>query len=133
MKASRPKLCPRLTTLPVAKGECPPGYDALPSKADPAETCCKRKVLIPLKRGTLSKHGYSVRDTKAQRHAALKRAMGQHGWLRVFRKLNAVMVYSKNKPTLYKTFRADRNWVRRVGKPAAKSASVAVKRVKREK
>lgn len=131
MKGSRPRLCPRLTTLPTGKGKCPEGYDALASKADPSHTCCKRQVLIPLKRGTLSKHGYAVRATKKQRHAALKRAMGQHGWLRVFRKLNAVMVYSKNKPALYATFKADRDWVKRVGKPAAKSGSVPVQRVKR--
>lgn len=133
MKASRPRLCPRLTTLPVRKGKCPPGYDALPSKADPTETCCKRTVLIPLKRGTLSKHGYAVREGKRKRHAALKRAMAHHGWLRVFRKLNAVMVYAKNKPALYATFKADRDWVRRVGKPAGKATSVAVQRVKKEK
>jgi len=135
-KQSRPKVCPRLTTLPVKKGKCPAGYDALPSKADPKETCCKRQVLIPLKRGTLSKFGYAARDSEQKRHAALKKAVAKHGWLRVFRKLNAVMVYSKNKESLYKTFLSDRNWVRDQYKPKVvpvKKEKKEVKLVKKEK
>lgn len=132
-KQSRPKLCPRLTTLPVKKGKCPAGYDAQPSKTDPDETCCKRQVLIPLKRGTLSKFGYAAKDPKSKRHAALKKAVAKHGWLRVFRKLNAVMVYSKNKESLYKKFLADRNWVREQFKPKDVPVKKEVKKEKKVK
>jgi hypothetical protein len=126
-RRSRPRACPRLTVVPVRK-KCPAGYDAAPSKADATQTCCKRQTLIPLKRGTLSRFGYSAANTQPQRRAALKRAMEHHGWLRVFRKLNAVMVYAKGNPRLHGVFKADRDWVRRTGKPKAQSTSVKVKR-----
>lgn len=127
-RRSRPGACPRLTVLPVNRGACPAGYDAKPSKTAPTQTCCKRQTLIPLKRGTLTQFGYSARDPRARRHAALKRAIAHHGWLRVFRKLNAVAVYTKNKARLHSVFLSDRDWVRREGAPKARAGSVRVKR-----
>ena len=116
-RQSRPKECPRLLTLPVEPGTkgrlgtCPGMYTALRSKSGKA-TCCKKKQLIPLRKGTLRKHGYEADKSVKQRHAALRKAVKAENWLSVFRKLNAVATYSKNKPTLHKTFIADRNWVK---------------------
>lgn len=117
-KASRPKECPRLLTLPVEEGKggrlgkCPQMYKALKSKSG-KQTCCKRKQLIPLRKGTLRKHGYATGQSTAKRHAALRKAVKAENWLSVFRKLNAVATYNKNRPKLHKTFIADRDWVKR--------------------
>jgi hypothetical protein len=117
-KQSRPKECPRLLTLPVEEGkgdrlgECPKNYKAIKSKSGKS-TCCKKKQLIPLRKGTLRKHGYSTDLSKAKRHAALKKAVKAENWLKVFRKLNAVAIYNKNRPKLHKIFIADRDWVKR--------------------
>jgi len=111
-KMSRPEECPRLVTLPVTKGVCPHMYKAIKSKSGKS-TCCKKKQLIPLRKGTLSKHGYAADESVAKRHAALKKAVKAEDWLSVFRKLNAVATYNKNKPALHKTFIADRNWVKK--------------------
>lgn len=114
---SRPKECPRLLTLPLqdapsGKGECPTGFSSEPSKSGKA-TCCKKKQLIPLRKGTLRKFGYSTADTQAKRHAALKKAVKADGWLSIFRKLNAVATYNKGRPALHKTFIKDRDWVKK--------------------
>lgn len=117
-KESRPKECPRLLTLPVQEGAkpgqlgvCPKMYKALKSKSG-KKTCCKKKQLIPLREGTLRKHGYATDLPKAKRHAALKKAVKAEDWLKVFRKLNAVAIYNKNRPKLHKVFLADRDWVK---------------------
>jgi Family of unknown function (DUF5771) len=70
----------------------------------------------PLREGDLSQFGYSgVADlSAAQRHAALKKAVAQYGSLSVFRKLNAVAVYTKyTSPTVSRIFKADMAWVKR--------------------
>jgi hypothetical protein len=44
----------------------------------------------------------------------LRRVVKAEGPLKAFRQLNAVAVYTKNSaPTKSRTFRADRNWVRK--------------------
>jgi len=116
IKRSRPNVCPRLLTLPVGDGKCPLGYLDFPSKLKKGETCCKRKVLIPLKRGTLTKFGYSTSNKTKDRNVALLAAMDHYGWLTVFRKLNAVMIYNKNKPKWYNIYKRDRDWVKKQGK-----------------
>lgn len=85
------------------EGVCPNNYKALKSK---------KKQLIPLREGTLRKHGYATDLPKAKRHAALKKAVKAEDWLKVFRKLNAVAIYNKNRPKLHKVFLADRDWVK---------------------
>jgi hypothetical protein len=86
-------------------------YKALKSKSG-KKTCCKKKQLIPLREGTLRKHGYATDLPKAKRHAALRKAVKAEDWLKVFRKLNAVAIYNKNRPKLHKVFLADRDWVK---------------------
>lgn len=123
VRKSRPVACPRLLTLPTKPGKCPDNYTAMESKKVKGETCCKRKPLFVLKKGTLSKHGYHADLPKAKRQAALKKAVmaltsaQKKGWLTVFRKLNALMVFNKNKRTraqarLYNTYKTDRDWVK---------------------
>ena len=47
------------------------------------------------------------------RHAALRKAEAKYGALSLFRKLNALFVYTKNSaPASSAIFLADRNWVR---------------------
>ena len=67
-----------------------------------------------LKHGDLEKRGYSVKNSKTLRHSALRIVVKKEGALSTFRKLNAVSVYTKNSsPTKSKTFKKDRNWVRK--------------------
>ena len=67
-----------------------------------------------LDKGDLVSKGYSVKKTLRSRHKALKKVVKSEGALSTFRKLNAVAVYTKNQsPTKSKTFKRDRNWVRK--------------------
>ena len=68
----------------------------------------------PLRHGLLAKFGYSHVKTlsQSQRHAALQKAVKAYGPLSVFRKLNAIFVYSKKTaPASSKIFKADRDWI----------------------
>jgi len=72
------------------------------------------KGIGELKHGDLEKRGYSVKKSKTSRHSALRKVVKKEGALSTFRKLNAVSVYTKNSsPTKSKTFKKDRNWVRK--------------------
>ena len=69
----------------------------------------------PLQKHNLDKYGYakvatmSVRD----RHAALANAVAAYGALSVFRKLNAISIYTRRTaPASSRIFLADRNHVR---------------------
>jgi len=67
----------------------------------------------PLRKGELSKYGYSFRRTESERKAALKAAVNSYGALGVYRKLNAVAKLTAHTvPKAAKAFSADRNWVR---------------------
>lgn len=67
-----------------------------------------------LKHGDLEKRGYSVKKSKTSRHSALRKVVKKEGALSTFRKLNAISVYTKNSsPTKSKTFKKDRNWIRK--------------------
>ena len=68
----------------------------------------------PLRHGLLAKFGYSHVKTlsQSQRHVALEKAVRAYGALSVFRKLNAVYVYSKKTaPASSRIFKADRDWI----------------------
>lgn len=68
----------------------------------------------PLEKGELSSRGYSVKKSKTLRHKALRKVIQTFGPLSTFRKLNATATYTKRtSPTKSKTFKADRNWVRK--------------------
>jgi hypothetical protein len=78
-----------------------------------------RKVCAPgigkLKEGQLAKFGYSdvVHKTTEVRRAALDKAVKEFGALSVFRKLNAVYVYTrKSAKESSAIFKEDRDWVK---------------------
>ena len=69
----------------------------------------------PLRKGELTKYGYkNVSELSvADRHAALEKAIAEYGSLGVWRKLNAVAVYTKRTlPHISKIFKADMDWIR---------------------
>jgi len=69
----------------------------------------------PLRKGELGKHGYAeVRTlTEKERHTALNRAIREYGSLGVWRKLNAVAVYTKHtSPQTSAIFKSDMKWIR---------------------
>lgn len=68
-----------------------------------------------LREGDLSRFGYDKVTTLSagQRHLALARAVREYGALSLFRKLNAVYVYTRrSSPASSRIFKADRDWVR---------------------
>ena len=68
----------------------------------------------PLKKGLLSSTGYSVKKSLSTRRRTLKKLVRKEGALKAFRQLNALVVYDKNSArTKSKTFKRDRNWIRR--------------------
>lgn len=70
----------------------------------------------PLKSGYLKRFGYGnvVSMSEEARRSALRRAVAAYGSLTVFRKLNAVYVYTRRSaPASSAIFKADRDWVRR--------------------
>jgi hypothetical protein len=72
-----------------------------------------KKVIGPLRQGTLRNHGYSTKLSAAKRQTALRKAVKEYSALVVFRKLNAVAVLQKNKnPSVSKIFKSDSMWVR---------------------
>jgi len=74
----------------------------------------QRKGIGPLHRGDLTSRGYSASKSKTARRSALKKVVKAEGPLKAFRQLNAIAVYDKNSaPTKSRTFKADRNWIRR--------------------
>jgi len=76
----------------------------------------------PLRKGDLSQFGYAKVMTLSaeQRHEALSKAVAEYGWLSIFRKLNAISVYTRRaSPSSSRIFRADMMWVRRTFKGKA--------------
>lgn len=70
------------------------------------------KGIGKLRKGGLE--GYHASLSLTKRHAILHKAVAKHGALSVFRKLNAIYVYTKIRaPTTAAVFLADRNWIRR--------------------
>lgn len=66
-----------------------------------------------LKKGLLSKYGYSSQKSVSERRAALQKAVRAYGPLSVLRKLNAVAVYTRRtSPSTSEIFKADMAWVR---------------------
>ena len=69
----------------------------------------------PLRKGNLSRHGYSFRRGETERRAALKRAVRDYGRTGVYHKLNAVAKLTKRvSPTASDVFAKDRNWVKQI-------------------
>lgn len=71
------------------------------------------KGIGTLKKGLLSKHGYSSVKNVSERHKALAKAVDEYGPLSVLRKLNAIAVYTRRtNPAVSVIFKADMAWVR---------------------
>jgi len=73
----------------------------------------------PLRKGNLSRFGYDHVATmpESRRHTALRAAIRIYGTMSVWRKLNAVYVYTRNTaPASSAIFKADRDWVMRLEK-----------------
>jgi hypothetical protein len=70
--------------------------------------------LIPImKKGSLTKHGYSTKKSEEARHRALNKAVAEYGALSVFRKLKAQETLRKRtQPKTRDIFAADADWVR---------------------
>lgn len=69
----------------------------------------------PLRKGDLKRFGYShvVAMTEGRRHLALAAAVKAYGSLTVWRKLNALYVYTRHtSPASSAIFKADRDWIR---------------------
>lgn len=69
----------------------------------------------PLRKGDLSQFGYDkvTELTEGRRHLALARAVAAYGSLTVWRKLNAIYVYTRNTaPASSAIFKTDRDWIR---------------------
>jgi hypothetical protein len=72
------------------------------------------KGIGPLRKGELSKHGYSYKAPEATRKDALRKAIGEFGPLSTYRKLNAVSkLTERTNPKASKIFKEDRNWIQR--------------------
>lgn len=68
----------------------------------------------PLKEGKLVRLGYAATKKITARHRALKKAVKRYGPLSTFRKLNAASTYTKRTSKgRSRTFKADRNWVKK--------------------
>ena len=69
----------------------------------------------PLRKGELAVFGYVnvAALSEAKRHLALSKAVRAYGALSVFRKLNAVYVYTRyTAPVSSAIFKIDRDWVK---------------------
>jgi hypothetical protein len=66
----------------------------------------------PLRKGELSKHGYSYKASETGRKDALRKAIGEFGALSTYRKLDAVAkLTERTNPTAAKIFKHDRDWI----------------------
>jgi len=68
-----------------------------------------------LRKGDLRRFGYTnvTELSEGRRHLALAAAVRAYGPLTVWRKLNAVFIYTKNtSPASSRVFKADRDWIK---------------------
>jgi hypothetical protein len=73
----------------------------------------KTRKPILLRSGTLGQFGYKniTNLSKEERTNGLAKAIKKLGPLVVMRKVNILMVYSKNNPKLKKIYETDKNWI----------------------
>jgi hypothetical protein len=86
-----------------------------PGKGSQFRPTRKNPGIGKLKKGELAHFGYEkVQDlSTVKRHQALRLAIDEYGSLSVWRKLNAVSIYSRFKaPEASRIFLKDRDWVR---------------------
>ena len=74
----------------------------------------RRNKIGPLKKGLLTKLGYSTTARKSRRRAAVDRAVKKYGKTSTIRKLNAVAVLTRRRsPAKSRTFRSDMKYVQK--------------------
>lgn len=99
-KAHTRKTGTRVGTVKVKSSSCVRGYKG-PGKG-----------IGTLHKGMLSKYGYVTSKSSRSRHIALNAAVKHDGPLSVYRRLNALAIYTKRTaPTTSKTALADRAFV----------------------
>jgi hypothetical protein len=70
------------------------------------------KPIGPMRKGEMTKFGYSSKKSVEERHSALRLAVAQLGALDTYRKLDAVAKLGvRVAPDAARTFAADRDWV----------------------
>jgi len=95
---------PHKRNLTVVKRSCVKDT-GLPGKGE--------KKIGPLRKGELSRYGYTLKISEKERHKALKKAVEKYGVLGVYRKLDAVAkLTSRSVPEASKLFEKDRDWVK---------------------
>jgi hypothetical protein len=140
LKRTRERMTQRLRGIPVESrgvSSCPPGYIVrnpyvrvrrTTGKRSFVPASCIRNVgapgkglasgapgIGPLRKGTLERFGYTnvTALSSARRHLALASAVRAYGALTVWRKLNAVYVYTRRtSPASSRIFKTDRDWIR---------------------
>ena len=72
----------------------------------------QRRIRTTLKKGELTKHGYSIRKSDEARHRALAKAVKEDGALTVYKRLNLLYVWNKNNnPDIARVAKEDMEWV----------------------
>jgi len=73
----------------------------------------KGKRLFTLKKGMLTKYGYSTRAIQAERHSALIRAMKDASTGYIWKRLNAIEILNRNtNPEVAAKIKRDMDWLR---------------------
>lgn len=73
----------------------------------------KKRRIGPLRKGLLTKFGYSTKAPEGTRKNALRKAIGAYGALSTYRKLNAVAKLTrKSNPKASHVYKDDREWLR---------------------
>jgi hypothetical protein len=137
LKASRSRMSRRLRGIPKSRRgvtACPPGtivrdpYVRIrQGKRQFVPATCITNVgnpgkgiptgapgIGPLRKGDLKRFGYDnvVSMSDARRHIALALAVKEYGSLTVWRKLNAIYIYTRHtSPASSAIFKADRDWI----------------------
>ena len=138
LKRVRQRMTIRMRGVPMSRRTirgCPPGYITRKAyvrvtkrgKRSVVPATCIRDVgapgkglrggpgIGPLREGELAKYGYTgIRDMEVSaRRAALHRAVQAYGSLTVWRKLNALSVYTRRtSPVTSRVTKADMDWIR---------------------
>ena len=73
----------------------------------------KGPKVIPIKKGKLSKFGYSTKKSDRARHRALKKAIEEYGTLATYRMLKTQVILRKRiQPKVREIFEEDAEWVK---------------------
>ena len=74
-----------------------------------------KRVISGLKKGELTKLGYSIHETEQKRHIALKKALKKFGYSKLIKKLNAIRTLTKNtSPTNSNKYHKDMLYISRI-------------------